>query len=178
MRTIFFLLIALTGTAYAGESAVPFDPVFECHRINTAWGFAMSGAAIARDGSVAHYALRDKDLRPVPQKEDGVVYFDASSLRAHLAEATTASKVDATQLQSNLALVIEAAKGKVSGVSTGVRDAGVSTCHAYIFDSEKNRYRDVELGSDGAVTDVRFENDAKAAATLREWLVAVGVATK
>jgi hypothetical protein len=178
MRTVLFPLIVLSGIASADEPSAAFDPVFECYRVNTAWGFAMSGAAIGRDGSVVRYSERDKDLRPTPQKEVGVTYYESSNLRAHLAQAAPSNKVDTDQLRNNLALVADAANGNITASPTGVRDAGISTCHAYIFDREKNRYRDVELGSDGAVTDMRFENDAKAAAALREWLVSVGIATK
>ena len=178
MRAIFSLFIILIGTASASEPVAVFDPIFECYRVNTAWGFAMSGAAVGRDGEIVHYSLRDKDLRPTPQNEAGVTYYEPSNLRAHLAGAATSTTIDAGQLRDNLALVADAAKGNVSTSPTGVRDAGVSTCHAYILDAGANRYRDVELGSDGAVSDMRFENDAKAAAMLREWLASVGVATK
>jgi hypothetical protein len=178
MRAIFSLCLILIGTASAGEPAVVLDPVFECYRVNTAWGFAMSGSAIGRDGVIVRYSLRDMALRPTPQKEGGVTYYDSSNLRAHFVGATTSNKIDPDQLRNNLALVDDAVKGNISASLTGVRDAGVSTCHAYIPDAGANRYRDVELGSDGAVSDMRVENDSKAAATLRDWLISVGVATK
>jgi hypothetical protein len=178
MRVFFSIFIILIGIASASEPVAVFDPIFECYRVNTAWGFALSGAAIGRDGEIVRYSLRDKDLRPTPQKEAGVTYYESSNLRAHLVGAATSNRIDADQLRDNLALVDDAAKGNVSASPTGVRDAGVSTCHAYILDAGAHRYRDVDLGSDGAVSDMRFENDAKAAATLREWLTSVGVATK
>ncbi len=178
MRPVFLLFLTLIGTAFASEPAVVFDPVFECYRVNTAWGFVMSGAAIGRDGVIVRYSLRDMALRPTPQKEGGATYYDSSNLRAHFAGATTSNKIDPDQLRNNLALVDDAIKGNISASLTGVRDAGVSTCHAYILDAGANRYRDVELGSDGAVSDMRFENDSKAAATLRDWLMSVGIATK
>ena len=175
--TSFVLL--LIGAVSAGEPSMPFDPVFECYRVNYAWGFSMSGAAIARDGTVVRYSLRDKDLRPLPQKNDGVTYYDASNLRARFIGVTPSNVVvDADTLRGKVALIGEAAKGNVSASPTGVRDAGISTCHAYIPDAGTHRYRDVQLGSDGAVSDMRFDNDAKAAATLLDWLETVGVATK
>lgn len=177
MRPIFFFLAILSASAF-GETITASDPLFECYRVNTAWGFAMNGTAIGRDGAILRYSLRDKDMRPTPQKEGGVTYYESENLRAHLADATTSGKIDPDQLRNNRALVDEAAKGNISASPTGVRDAGVSTCHAYILDASANRYRDVELGSDGAVSDMHVENDSKAAATLRDWLISVGVATK
>jgi hypothetical protein len=178
MPTIISSALLMIGTASTGEPTLPFDPVFECYRVNYAWGFSMSGAAIGRDGSVLHYSLRDKDLRPVPQEDANTTYYDASNMRARFAGITPSNTVDADALRDDLALIDEAAKGNVSSSPTGVRDAGVSTCHAYIPDSGAHRYRDVQLGSDGAVSDMRFANDAKASATLLDWLKAVGVATK
>jgi hypothetical protein len=178
MPAIISSALLLIGTASASEPSVPFDPVFECHRVNYAWGFSMNGAAIGRDGTVVHYSLRNTDLPPIPQKDDSATYYDAANLRARFVGATPSNTVDADTLRDNIALVEDAAKGNVSESPTGVRDAGTSTCHAYISDSGMRRYRDVQLGSDGAVSDMRFANDAKAAATLLDWLKTVGVATK
>ena len=179
MPAIVSSALLLIVSASAGETSVPFDPVFECYRVNYAWGFSMSGAAIGRDGTTLHYSVHDRDLRPTPRKGGGAVYYEASNLRARFIGATpTGTVVAADSLRDNVALIDDAAKGNVSASPTGVRDAGTSTCHAYVLESGTHRYRDVELGSDGAVTDMRFDNDAKAAATLLDWLRTVGVAAK
>jgi hypothetical protein len=168
----------MIAAASASEPNVAFDPVFECYRVNTAWGFAMSGAAIGHDGVIKRYRLIDTDMRPAPIHEDDMTYVDASRLRARVDAATASGSVDTDKLRDNIALIEDAAKGHVSTVITGVRDAGTSSCHAYVFDGDKQRYRDIDLGSDGAVSDTRWENDAKAAATILEWLKSSGVAIK
>ena len=171
MPAIISSALLLIATVSAAEPSVPFDPVFECYRVNSAWGFSMSGAAIGRDGTVVHYRLRDKDLRPLPQEDDAAIYYDASILRARFIDATPSNTVvDADTLRGNIALIGEAAKGIISASPTGVRDAGASSCHAYVPDAATHRYRDVQLGSDEAVSDMRFDNDAKAAKTILDWL--------
>jgi hypothetical protein len=177
MRALLAGLALLSTAAFAAEPDKPtVDPVFECHRLNYAWGFAMTGAVIDRNGDIYRYQLRGKDSRPQPVKENGADYYPAAGLRAQLAEATKGGSVDKDKLAANAALIAKAAAGKLARSDTGVRDAGSSTCHAYTFDAAAQRYRDVELGSDGGVGDFKLVNDAPEAKTLLDWLKSVGVA--
>jgi len=75
-----------------------------------------------------------------------------------------------------MTLAAQAASGAITTVDTGTRDAGSSSCHAYLADAAGTRYRDVELGSDGGVADTRVVNAAPEAQQLLDWLRAIGVA--
>lgn len=170
-KSVIGILLALCSHAASAAT-----PVFECHRVNYAWGFAMAGKAIDADGNILSYSLRDKDLRPKPVYENGYTYFPAAQMNARFADAQNAGKVDTAKLAENIALIDKAALGKITTIDGGARDAGASSCHAYVFDAAKERYRDIELGSDGGVSDTKNVNGAPEAKTLIDWLKSVGVA--
>jgi hypothetical protein len=159
----------------SSPSAASIDPIFDCYRANSAWGLAYSGKVIDRDGWILSYGARDKAL-PEPRKSHGHTLYDAADLLAKYAGGTRGSRIEASALAEHVALIEKASTGKIVSTYTGVRDAGTSTCHAYVFDAAARRYRDVELGSDGGVADRRVSNDAAEAQTLLQWLRASGVA--
>jgi len=156
--------------------AAPVDPLFDCYRLNYAWGFTLAGSVVGRDGTILHYRMRDKDRSPKPDREGGAALFSTAALRAKFETAEASGHVEASVLATQVALVEKAAQGTISQADTGTRDAGSSTCHAYVRDEAHDRYRDVELGSDGAVSDLRATNSAVEAQQLIEWLRSVGVA--
>jgi hypothetical protein len=156
-------------------SATSIDPVFDCYRANSAWGLAYSGKVIDRDGWIFSYGARGKAL-PEPIKSDDHKLYDAAELQAKYAGGTRGSRIEASALAEHVALIEKASSGKIVSTNTGVRDAGTSTCHAYVFDATTKRYRDVELGSDEGVADRRVSNDAAEAQTLLQWLRTSGVA--
>jgi len=172
---------ALAGASVDGKAAeatppaAPIDPVFDCYAANSAWGLSYSGKVVDRSGRIWTYRARGKTL-PAAAGDNGRSHFKASELAAKFAGATAAGRVDAKILAEHSALIDKAAAGKVTSVETGVRDAGTSTCHAYVFDAKTKRYRDVDLGSDGGVTDRRLLNDAPEAKALIDWLRTVDVA--
>ncbi|MGA9335633.1 MAG: hypothetical protein WBV39_15240 [Rudaea sp.] len=186
------LLTALVAAAISAAAAPPtqgatpatastvaarsLDPVFDCYRMNSAWGFMLAGAMIDSGGTIYRYHIQGKPWAPTPKRIDGIDWFKAADLRTKFASAKADGSVGANALKENIALIAKAATGKVQDSDTGVRDAGTSTCHAYIHDAAGQRYRDVELGSDGGVADSRTGNDAPAAQTLLGWLRSVNVA--
>jgi hypothetical protein len=155
--------------------AAPIDPMFDCYSANSAWGLAYSGKVIDRSGRIWSYEARGKAL-PDAVKDKGVGYYAATALVAKFAGSTAGALVDATTLAEKNSLIEKAAAGKITQTDTGVRDAGSSTCHAYVFDAASKRYRDVELGSDGGVGDRHVGNDAAEAQMLLQWLREAGVA--
>jgi hypothetical protein len=159
----------------SASSAAALDPLFDCYRANSAWGLTYSGKVMNRNGQVWSYSARGKAL-PVPHKESGLTWYKAADLIAKYAGSTPAERLEAGALAEHAALIEKAAAGNVASTDTGVRDAGTSTCHAYLFDAAGKRYRDVELGSDGGVGDQRISNDATEAQTLLQWLRASAVA--
>ncbi|HET8941628.1 MAG TPA: hypothetical protein VFN13_06560 [Rudaea sp.] len=167
-----------TPTTTAVAASQPADPVFDCYRMNSAWGFVMAGAMIDSRGAIFSYRVNGKPWAPMPQIADGMHWLDAAQLRAKFTNAKPDGSVDAKSLQENTALISSAALGKISSADTGVRDAGTSTCHAYIHDANGKRFQDIQLGSDGGVADTRQANSAPAAKTLLTWLTSVGVAKK
>lgn len=185
-------LIGLMATACVAQDAPPTpkvvpttppvaealraNPVFDCYRMNSAWGFVMAGAMIDTNGAIHRYHIKGKPWAPTPEKVDGKNWLRAADLQAKFAHTKPDGSVDAKALKENSALIAAAASGTLTSADTGVRDAGTSACHAYIHDPARQRYRDVELGSDGGVADSRASNDAAAAHTLLAWLKSVNVA--
>jgi len=176
--------IALASAAAAEEStavdaaptaAASIDPLFDCYRANSAWGLTYAGKVIARDGQVWTYSRRGKAL-PLASKEGGRNSYEAADLAAKYEGGTATQQIDAAVLTEHAALIEKAAAGTITSTDTGVRDAGGSSCHAYVFDAATRRYGDVELGSDGGVSDRRIGNDAAEAKLLLDWLRAVDVA--
>ena len=162
--------------ASTAPTAATLDPVFDCYQANSAWGYSLSGKVIDRDGKIWSYGKRGKAWLPALVKEGDAVYLTAADLQGKFADAKVAGNVDAKALADNSALITKAAEGKLTQTDTGTRDAGSSTCHAYVHDEARQRYRDIELGSDGGVCDMRIANDAVEAQTLLTWLKSAGVA--
>ena len=165
---------AANADAHASATA-PVDPLFDCYRSNSAWGLTYSGNVVDRNGQVWSYSQRGKAL-PLPTRQGERNSYGATDFSKKYEGSATSRKIDAADLAAHTALIEKAAEGKVTSTPTGVRDAGLSSCHAYMRDSATGRYRDVELGSDSGVSDVRVVNDAPEAKTLLDWLRTVGVA--
>jgi len=159
----------------SSTSATSIDPVFDCYHANSAWGLTYSGKVIDRDGWILSYGARGKAL-PEPRKSHDHTLYDAADLLAKYAGGTRGSRIEASALAEHVALIEKASTGKIASTYTGVRDAGTSTCHAYVFDAAARRYRDVELGSDEGAADQRVSNDTAEAQALLQWLRASGVA--
>lgn len=170
------LLLAAAGDAPPPAAAAAVDPAFECYRLNYAWGFSLAGSVVDRNGTIWRYRLRERDRSPAPIRDGAHVSYAAADLRGKFERAERSGAVDAATVDAKLALAARAADGAVTTSDTGTRDAGMSTCHAYLADAGGARYRDVELGSDGAVADARTRNDAAAAQELLDWLRTIGVA--
>jgi hypothetical protein len=156
-------------------SAASIDPVFDCYRANSAWGLSYSGKVIDRNGWIWSYGTRGKTL-PEAQRDHDRNYYQAADLLAKYAGGTRGSRIEDREIAEHAAQIEKADAGTVTSTDTGVRDAGTSTCHAYVFDAATRHYRDVELGSDGGVADRRFVNDSPQATSLIDWLRSVGVA--
>ncbi len=178
---IFLLAIAIHGHAAeppASTAVAPtgIEPVFDCYRANSAWGFTLSGKVIDNKGNVFSYGKRGQAWLPKRIKEDDATYLTSRDLHAKFVDAKQIGNVEANALTDNSTLIAKAAEGKVTQADTGTRDAGTSACHAYLHDAAKQRYRDIELGSDGGVSDARDTNVATEAQSLLTWLKSVGVA--
>ena len=162
-------------TATSNPTAI-LEPVFDCYRVNSAWGFTLSGKVIDNKGKIWSYGKHGQAWQPTLAKQGSAVYLTAKTLQAKFVEPKEIGSVDAKALQDNSELIAKAGKGTLSRTDTGVRDAGTSACHAYIHDEANERYRDIDLGSDDGVSDMRNSNDAPEAQVLLTWLKSVGVA--
>ena len=171
-------LPALAQTSASAQLAPTsaITPVFDCFHINFAWGFSLAGKLVDSDGSIYSYRKTKPAWLPQEVVENGVRYLGDADLQAKYAEREKGGSIDPKTLAEKIALIEAAAKGKVVNEDGGARDAGSSSCHAYVRDAAKARYRDVDLGSDGGVNDVRTRNDAAQAQDLLAWLKSVGVA--
>lgn len=177
--------VVLLATAPSGSAAIhaipdpkpaaQIDPVFDCYAANSAWGLTFSGKAVGRDGRIVAYRRRGSALPDVVR--DGERSFVAAGDLAKKFEgAVDSGQADADVLAKQIATIGAVAAGHIAQSDTGVRDAGSSTCHAYVADTAGRRYRDVMIGSDGGVADRRIVNDAPAAKALLDWLRSLGVA--
>ena len=174
--------LAAAGSARAGETETAAGaqapvPVFDCFAMNSAWGFTLSGKLIDSDGNVFSYGRRGKAWLVTPATEGSAKYYSEADLQDKFSDARRAGQqIDAAALARNQALIDAAGSGKLSVADGGARDAGSSGCHAYVHDAARKRYRDIELGSDKGVSDVRTINDAPEAQQLLKWLQSIGVA--
>jgi hypothetical protein len=167
---------AQTPASTQPASAPAITPVFDCFHINSAWGFSLAGKFIDSDGTIYSYRKTKSAWLPHEIVENGVRYLTEADLQAKYVEREKSGSIDAKTLADKNALIEAAANGKLVREDGGARDAGSSSCHAYIRDAAKARYRDIDLGSDGGVNDVRSRNDAAQAQDLLVWLKSVGVA--
>ena len=164
-------------SASAQPAATPaITPVFDCFHLNSAWGFSLAGKFIDSTGTIYSYRKTKPAWLPREVVENGIPYLSDADLQAKYAERETTGSIDTKTLAEKIALIETAATGKVVSEDGGARDAGSSSCHAYVRDAAKARYRDVDLGSDGGVNDVRTKNDAAQAQDLLAWLKSAGVA--
>ena len=182
-----FIAIALSAAFATAASAQASDgetpptapalvPLFDCFATNSAWGFTLSGKVIDADGNVFSYGRRGKAWLVTPVTEGTSKYYSEADLQDKFSDSRPAGRIDAAALAGNVALIEAASVGKLSIVDGGARDAGSSSCHAYVHDAPHKRYRDIELGSDGGVSDTRITNDATEAQQLLKWLRSAGVA--
>ncbi len=180
LRIAMTLALGLATTAAAAttatSAAAAIDPVFDCFHTNSAWGFTLSGKVIDHDGIIYTYGQRGKAWLQALTKDNAAKWLKATELQSKFVDAQRVGSVDAKTLEEKSALIVKAAQGKVAQADTGVRDAGTSSCHAYIRNESQGRYRDIELGSDAGVSDARISNDSPASAELLEWLKSVSVA--
>jgi hypothetical protein len=173
------LAAAAAARADDAETAAPAQapvPVFDCFAMNSAWGFTLSGKLVDADGNVFSYGRRGKAWLVEPVTEGSAKYYSDADLQDKFSDARRTGQIDAAALAENKALIEAAASGKLTIADGGARDAGSSSCHAYVRDAARKRYRDIELGSDGGVSDLRTTNDAPEAQQLLKWLRSVGVA--
>ena len=168
-------LCATASPAFADGVPAAIAPVFDCYAANSAWGLTYSGRVVDADGRVWSYRRHGKML-PAAVRENRQIWIGAADLAAKFAGATPAGQIDAKALSEHTALIDKASAGEIRRSDTGVRDAGTSSCHAYVHDAARARFRDVELGTDGGVSDVRIVNDAPEAKRLLDWLRSIGVA--
>lgn len=167
---------AQAGDAETPVAAQTLVPLFDCFAMNSAWGFTLSGKLIDAGGNVFSYGRRGKAWLAMPVMEGSAKYYSEADLQDKSSDARRTGQIDAATLAANTALIDAAGAGKLAVADGGARDAGSSGCHAYVHDAARKRYRDIELGSDGGVSDTRITNDAPAAQQLLKWLRSVGVA--
>lgn len=175
-------LATLIALAFPGSAPSPPQtpqlgvPVFDCYHVNHAWGFFLAGTVIDDRGQIFTYRTADKALEPTAVVEQGQVFYSDADLARKFENRTVAGHVEKSALDEKSTLVRRAATGSIVRQDTGVRDAGVGACHAYIHDRQQHRYRDVTLGSYGSINDQRVKNTAEAAQTLLAWLRSVRAA--
>ena len=158
------------------SAAAPSTPLFDCFHINFAWGFTLSGKFIDADGTIYIYRKKQPAWLPKAIEEDGKRYLTQADLDAKYVERTKMGSLVTSELDAHRGAIELAAAGKLVQAGPGANDAGTSSCHAYVHDAANGRFRDVDLGSDGGVSDSPQRNDAREAEALMIWLKSVGVA--
>ncbi len=177
----FFALLPIVAAAAQAPATAPKStsaiatPVFDCFHINSAWGFSMSGRFIDGDGTIYSYQRKVPAWLPHEVVEGDSRYLRDEDLQSKYAGREKVGSVVASELDLHRASIAAAAEGKLVPAGPAANDAGSSTCHAYVRDAGKNRYRDVNLGTDGGVSDVPLRNDSAQAQQLISWLKTIGV---
>ncbi|MEP6941061.1 MAG: hypothetical protein ABI846_14940 [Rudaea sp.] len=150
-------------------------PVFDCFHINFAWGFRLGGRFIDADGTIYRYEKQKPAWLPQAIDENGARYLTQADLDAKYVERVKIGSIVASEIELHRASIEAAAQGKLVQSGPAANDAGSSSCHAYVRDTGNDRYRDVNLGTDGGVSDAPLRNDSAQAQELIAWLKSVGV---
>lgn len=179
--TTLFALLPIVACAAQAPTATPTStaaistPVFDCFHINSAWGFSMSGRFIDSDGTIYSYQRKAPAWMPHEIVESDSRFLRDEDLQSKYAGREKVGNVSAHELELHRASIEAAGKGKLVQAGPTANDAGSSSCHAYVRDAGKNRYRDVNLGTDGGISDMPMRNDSTQAQELIAWLKTVGV---
>ena len=160
----------------APASTAPLDPLFDCYRSNSAWGYTLSGRVVDVDGRIWRYGSRGKAWLPQVLQEGSARFYKEADLREKYTDAQQSGAIDAAKLTEKVKLIEASAVGPMTVQEGGARDAGYSGCHAYVRDAAHQRYRDFDLGSDAGVNDLPVKNESAAAQQLLAWLRSVNVA--
>jgi hypothetical protein len=158
-------LASSISSAATDKEATVGKPVFECYRINFAWGYINRGFYIDDNGGVFKYS--NSEHSPSEDK-------DVKKLQDKYENKEIAGEVDKSVLTNMIKLVLPASKGKLIKRDSGVRDAGWEGCKAFMYDAHTQLYSIVELGTTG-VSDMDTTNTASEASTLLMWLNEVGM---
>ncbi len=176
-----FALLPIVACAAQAPVATPAPmsaisaPVFDCFHINSAWGFSMSGRFIDSDGTIYSYQRKAPPWMPRDIVEGDRHYLRDEDLQSKYEGREKVGSVTVSELDHHRASIEAAGKGKLVHAGPAANDAGSSSCHAYVRDAGKSRYRDVNLGTDGGVSDMPLRNDSTQAQDLLAWLKTVGV---
>ncbi len=169
-RTVLLACIVLqlvTGCAGHASSAASADAgrlqaLFDCYRVQSAWGYLVSGWLITAEGEVYQYRYRGVPLPGIGDRRS-----DRTLLERKWHDRHRVGSVPRDELQVHFAQVEAAARGSIVRRSTGSRDAGHSLCVAMQWRGDG--YNHVVLGS-LPPSDIEVVNVAPAGTALRDWL--------
>lgn len=163
--------------AAGGDAAVPVDAavpgagqkvLFDVSYVNYAWGAAINGYYVTREGDVYGYdyvAEYGPDAPP-PYLDWSTAMTEAQVTQKYGTQSKLVGHIEAGELALRFGLVAEAQQGALLPQSM-CADFGQITYAAYRYDDTTARYTPVLLGTDG---DMALKNTAPDAETLIEFL--------
>ena len=142
--------------------------LFECSRINFAWGYSYSGFHIDNQGKIYkfEYQRDDKHWAPVNPKE--ITERELEEKYNHGKKLL--GEIAPQELLEKFTLIETAKYGKQSSAKQTASDAGALVLACFDFDEVKGSYRVIELAVEG---DRTYGNRSPAAKELSEWLTSL-----
>jgi hypothetical protein len=138
---------------------------FEFHFKNSAWGYQNTGWFIDKSGEIREYKLTPADKWNEPDKFG---YISMEKLNEnYLLAQNTVMTIDKSQLDYNVSLIEEAAKGELSPIVHSAYDAGSSCYFCYYWDTAKDTYKQILLSMWG---DFSQSNLSSRAIEMDKWL--------
>jgi hypothetical protein len=137
--------------------------LFQREYINAAWGYAHSGFIVDSSGNLKPYKLPENWNYPDPEG-----YLSQADMNENFMQlGTVSSIIEKDLLLKYFGMLKGASKGKLSKPVNRMFDAGEITYSGFLYDSEKDRYRQVILRKDG---DWVTENNSHEANEIYLWM--------
>lgn len=137
--------------------------LFECERINFAWGFFHSGWFIDSEGYVRAYVKPENWHFP---NAYGMI-VDTAMFENLVQADSICMQIDARTLSSKVSLIEQASKGELTEPVNEMFDFGAISYNCYTYDSDKEIYHCFLLDQYG---DFVIKNKSAAANELYLWL--------
>lgn len=165
------LLIFMPGITYAEnieEISSSGKYVFDYYYINWAWGYVLKGFYIDKDGNIFHYERKKDPWKPKIINEGRFSTLKKDELEDKYQNTQQIGKLDLELLKEKIKLIIPASKGEIIREHRAY-DAGGKTGNALLYDSNREKYLIVNLGTIG-IADFEKKNTSKEAESLLKWL--------
>ena len=167
-RTIIyiFFIILLSGCEkeYNSLSDIQQEVLFQVDYVNAAWGYQHFGSFIDKTGQVRTYDLPSSWNFP---DEDG--YISLTDMNENIDQLVDSDcTIEDDVLLKYFNKLVRAEEGKVTEPTTRGADMGATIYSGFVFDFQRNSYKQVLLRQVG---DMYIENTSREAEQIYNWLL-------